>query len=41
MLNQMKKAQGENNERLERLLVAQERTNQLPATLIQAMQVQP
>jgi len=29
VLNQLKKAQGETNDRLDRLIVAQERTNQL------------
>ena len=38
MLNQLKKAQGETNERLERLLAEQQRTNQLLASLIEAMQ---
>lgn len=37
MLNQLKKAQGETNERLERLLAEQQRTNQLLASLIEAL----
>lgn len=38
MLVQLKKAQGETNDRLERLLTEQQRTNQLLASLIEAMQ---
>ena len=41
MLVQLKKAQGETNERLERLLAEQQRTNQLLASLIEAVQSQP
>jgi hypothetical protein len=41
MLVQMKKAQGETNDRLERLLAEQQRTNQLLASLIEAMQSKP
>jgi len=41
MLVQLKKAQGETNDRLERLLAEQQRTNQLLASLIEAMQSRP
>jgi septal ring factor EnvC (AmiA/AmiB activator) len=41
MLVQLKKAQGETNERLERLLAEQQKTNQLLASLIEAMQARP
>jgi hypothetical protein len=41
MLVQLKKAQGETNDRLERLLAEQQRTNQLLASLIEAMQSKP
>jgi hypothetical protein len=41
MLVQMKKAQGETNDRLERLLAEQQRTNQLLASVIEAMQSKP
>lgn len=41
MLVQLKKAQGETNDRLERLLSEQQRTNQLLASLIEAMQSKP
>jgi hypothetical protein len=41
ILNQAKKAQGETNDRLERLLAEQQRTNQLLASLIEAMQPKP
>lgn len=40
MLNQLKKAQGETNDRLERLLAEQQRTNQLLTSLIEAMRPQ-
>lgn len=40
MLNQLKKAQGETNERLERLLAEQQRTNQLLASLVEALRPQ-
>jgi hypothetical protein len=38
ILNQLKKSQGETNERLEKLLAEQQRTNQLLASLLDAMQ---
>jgi len=38
ILVQLKKAQGETNERLERLLAEQQKTNQLLASLIESMQ---
>jgi hypothetical protein len=41
MFAQLKKGQGETNERLERLLAEQQRTNQLLASLIEAMQSKP
>ena len=41
ILNQAKKAQGETNDRLERLLAEQQRTNQLLTSLIEAMQSKP
>ncbi len=41
MLVQLKKAQGETNDRLERLLAEQQRTNQLLASLIEAMHSKP
>lgn len=41
MLNQMKKAQGETNDRLERLLTEQQRTNQLLTSLIEALRPKP
>ena len=37
MLVQMKKAQGETNDRLERLLAEQKRTNQLLTDLVEAL----
>ena len=37
MLVQMKKAQGETNDRLEQLLAEQQRTNQLLADLVEAL----
>jgi len=40
MLVQLKKAQGETNERLERLLAEQQRTNQLLASLVEALRPQ-
>jgi septal ring factor EnvC (AmiA/AmiB activator) len=41
ILNQLRKAQGETNDRLDQLLAEQQRTNQLLATLIEAMQSKP
>jgi hypothetical protein len=41
ILNQLKKAQGETNERLDRLIAAQERTNQLLEWLGQVVQAAP
>jgi len=41
MFTQMKKGQGETNDRLEKLLAEQQRTNQLLASLIEAMKVRP
>jgi septal ring factor EnvC (AmiA/AmiB activator) len=41
ILNQARKAQGETNDRLDQLLAEQQRTNQLLATLIEAMQSKP
>jgi hypothetical protein len=38
ILNQLKKAQGETNDRLDRLIAAQERTNQLLEWLGQVVQ---
>lgn len=40
MLVQLKKGQGETNERLERLLAEQQRTNQLLASLVEALRPQ-
>jgi len=40
MLVQLKKAQGETNERLERLLAEQQRTNQLLGSLVEALRPQ-
>jgi hypothetical protein len=37
-LNQLKKAQGETNERLEALIAEQKRTNELLSWLVQALQ---
>ena len=40
MLNQMKKAQGESNDRLDRLVAAQQKTNLLLESLIEALKTQ-
>ena len=37
ILNQLKKAQGETNDRLDKLVAEQQKTNQLLATLIESM----
>lgn len=41
MLLQMKKAQGETNDRLDRLVVAQQRTNLLLEALIETSKARP